>query len=249
VIAVAAVVVVAGLLGASVLLSPSASAAPPTFDEARTALAPVVANVSTGGWTLLGGFGLDERSGSTIEVAEVVATMSTNCTPGAVPGYSLPASVHIPAYAGSFGAGTAPFWTLLYRQSTDGPYLIATDTAGAVVPVAYLVGASCASSLASVKALPGTFVDSPVVAKAAWSGTANASEFVEGDPAIDTLALLATGSLPIDGYSFSGWGLEYAPCPLLLADSTVSETTYDVAFSPAGAYDGAVTSHTDCPAT
>ena len=151
------------------------------------------------------------------------------------------------AYSGSFGSGRAPFWLFLFRQTADGPFMIATDSEGSTTPEAYLNGSACATALEKVAPMPDPIVNSPAVASASWSGTADASGFVTGDPAIDSLILLATGSLTVDSVTFTGWGFEYAPCDPFLEDSTVSETNYLAGFTAAGTFEAAFSSHTDCP--
>lgn len=243
----ATVLVLVALLGALVYWGSGSAALAPTFVEARDAVNRTVAGVAGGGWTLLSAFGLDERAGSTILVTTIATSSAATCTPGAVAGYALPRSFTVGAYSGSFGSGRAPFWLFLFRQTADGPFMIATDSEGSTTPEAYLNGSACATALEKVAPMPDPIVNSPAVASASWSGTADASGFVAGDPAIDSLILLATGSLTVDSVTFTGWGFEYAPCDPFLEDSTVSETNYLAGFTAAGTFEAAFSSHTDCP--
>lgn len=235
-IVVVAGVVLAGVLGAIVFLGSSSATPPPTFDEARGDVNRTVANLSGGGWSLLAAFGLDERDGSTISVPLVASYSGSDCSAVAVGGNPVPTSLRVPAYAGSFAAGRAPFWVFLLRQSAAGPFLLADVAGGSATPIGTLSGTGCLTNLSKLSVLPTRFVNSPTVAGKAWSGSleVNASAFLAGDPAIDTLILLATGSFVIDSFTFTGWGLEYAPCGPFLAGTLTNETTYVAAFTPSG---------------
>jgi hypothetical protein len=247
-IAVAIGLVLVALFGALIFWGTGTAALPPTFVEARDAVNSTVAGVAGGGWTLLSGFGLDERAGSTILVTTIATGSSATCTPEAISGYALPTTLAVGAYSGSFGSGRAPFWLFLFRQTADGPFMIAIDTGASAVPVAYLNGSACATDLEKVAPMPDPIVNSPAVASASWTGSADASGFVAGDPAIDSLVMLATGSLTVDSVTFTGWGLEYSPCDPFLTNSTVSESNYLAGFTAAGTFEAAFSSHTDCPA-
>jgi len=247
-LAIAGGLILLALLGALVVFGTGAAALPPTFAEARGAVNSTLASVAGGNWTLLSAFGLDERVGSTILVSTIATGSSATCAPGKITGYPLPTSLNVSAYSGSFGSGRAPFWLFLLRQSSTGPFLIAIDSDGSATPVAYLTGTTCTTDLEKVSPMPTPIVDSPGVASASWTGSADASGFVAGDPAIDALVMLATGSLTVDGITFSGWGFEYAPCDLFLANSTVSESNYLAGFTAGGTFEAAFSSHTDCPA-
>lgn len=248
-----AIVVVAGflatgILAAVVFLGEGGPTPPPTFSQARAEMERAVGNYSGGGWTLLNALGLDERTGSTVTLSTITNRSGTNCVPGSLSGFPLPSTVSIPSYSGSFSSGRAPFWFFLLRQPTDDHYLIVIATGSSATPVANLTGPGCAASAAAISPVASPLADSPTVAGDAWTGTANASAFVAGDPAIDSLILFATGTTTVDHVTFSGWGLVYSPCPPFESGSTTNETTYVVAFSSAGGYDGSLTSTTGCPA-
>ncbi|MGP8077986.1 MAG: hypothetical protein ACLQD8_03935 [Thermoplasmata archaeon] len=248
VILVVVAVVIASLFGAVVLLGGSGSTPPPTFAEARSVANGSVASVGGGGWTLLSGLGLDERSGSTVSLGLVSNTTGSGCSPVAVGGTKLPTSLAIPAYSGSLGAGRAPFWLFLFRQTAAGPFLLATVTGGAAGPLAELTGSGCAANLTGIGTIPAHLVDSPVVAGRAWTGTVDASAFVATDTAIDTLVMVATGSTSLHGLSFSGWGFEYAPCGPFASGTLVKETTLVAGFTPTGGLLASGTSTTNCTA-
>jgi len=241
-------VALASILGAAVLLGSSGGASPPTFFEARSTANDSVATVSGGGWVLLTAFGIDVRSTATIPLSNIVNTTGSGCTPTAVGGGALARTITVPAYSGSFGAGRAPLWTFLYRQSASGPFLLANVFAGASPTLANLTGAGCATNLSKVAAMPSTLVDSPPVASTAWSGSGvNASSFAAGDPAIDTLLMVATGSVKVSGYSFSGWAFEYAPCAPFGSAPLTNETAFVMLFGPHGTLQTSATVQTGCP--
>jgi len=241
-------VALASLVGAAVLLGSSGGALAPTFFDARSSANGSVATVAGGGWVLLTAFGMDVRSTDSLVLANLVNTTGAGCTPTAVGGGTLPRTITVPAYSGSFGAGRAPLWTFLYRQSVSGPFLLANVFAGAPPTLADLTGAGCATNLSKVAPMPSTIVDSPRVAATAWSGSGvNASSFAAGDPAIDTLLMVATGSLKVAGYSFSGWAFEYAPCAPFGDAPLTNQTAFVMLFGARGSLQSSATVETGCP--
>lgn len=248
-IGIAAVLIVAGALGAYLLLRPGPANLPPTFREAEQEVNATAAGIQGGGWTALSAFGLDERTGSTISVALVVSRAGSTCTAGAVGSNSVPTSLSVPSYSGSFGAGRAPFWVFLVRQASSGPFMLVQVSGGSTAPIALLSGSACTENLSAIDPIPTPFVNSPKIAHTAWTGSGgvNGSAFVEGDPAIDTLVMLATGTADLDGYSFTGWAIEYAPCGPFLGGTLSSEATYAMLFSATGASVAAASSTTECP--
>ena len=252
VIAVVVAVVLAGVLGALVVLGSSSPAPPPTFSQAWGEANGSVANVSGGGWTLLVALGLDQRTGATVSVAAATNTTASACTPVAIGSAPLPTNLTIPGYGGSFGAGRAPLWLFVYRQSSSGPYLLADVTGGGAAAVAELTGSACASNLSAISPIPAKFVDSPAVAASAWSGSVDASGFVAGDPAIDTLVMVAAGASTHGGFPLpAGWLLEYAPCGPFVTGTLTQETTFVAAFDASGSVvcGSPFTSTTGCPAS
>jgi hypothetical protein len=249
-IAVAGVVLAAGVVGSLVLFAPTA-AAPPTFDQAQSKANASLAGYSGGGWALFFAVGLDQRSATTVPLTGLSNDTGGGCVPTGVDGRPVPSEVTVPAYSGSFAAGRAPFWFFGFQQAADGPYVIVTVAGGTATLLAGLSGAGCETNLSAVGTIPAPFVDSPVVAQAAWSGSAvNASAFVAADPGIDTLEMVAAGTSSYHGFPTpAGWLLQYAPCPPFGAPPLVSERTYVAGFGATGALLAASSSTTECPSS
>jgi hypothetical protein len=248
---VVAALVLAAFLGAVVLFDTASPALSPTFSEARNEANASVANVSGGGWSLLLAVGLEQRTGATVSVGAAANSTTLNCTPVGIGGNPVPTSVAVPGYAGSFGAGRAPFWLFVYRQSSSGPYLLADVSGQSAAPLAELTGSACTSKLSTISLLPSRFVDSPAVAATAWSGSAvDASAFVAADPKIDTLLMVAAGSSSRGPLTLPpGWLFEYAPCGPFVSGNLTNETTFVAGFDSTGAVvlGSPFTSSTGCP--
>jgi len=252
VVAVAAGVVIAGLLGAWVLLAPSSAPAPLSFSEARAEANASIADLAGGGWSLLLGVGVDQPRSQLVSVASAVNATGNSCTLTAVPGYPIPSNVTVPAYSGSLGAGRAPLWLLLFNQSRTGTVLLVGVEGGLAVPFATLGGSTCLSSLGEVQPIPSPFVDSVAADRTAWTDpVSNASAFVGADRSIDSLVMVAGGGSGRAGGGLpSGWLFEYAPCgPFPTGGATSNQTDYLVGVGADGTLIGDLTSTTACPVT
>jgi len=245
-ILVAAAVIAAGGLSAVAILTVPTSSPPPSFAEARSLANGTVSNLSGGGWTLLLGVGLAERAAETVAVTAVTNVTGSTCTPAALPGATLPTSVSVPAYSGGLNAGRAPFWAFVYHQASSGTYLLVQVSGRTPTAVARLTGSSCAATLGSLLPVPDRFVDSVGADAAAWS---NASGFVAGDPAIDTVIMVASGGTTGGLITYpAGWLFEFTPCGPFASGTLTSRPTYVVGVDPAGTPTFASTSSMSCPA-
>jgi hypothetical protein len=244
---VVAALLLGGVLGGLLYFGTVAAAPPPTFFEARGEANRSMSLLLGGGWRLVSALGLDQRSGTAVNLTSVTNASGSDCAPAAIPGYTLPTSLSVPSYSGSFAAGRAPLWLFLYRQSATGPFVFAEVANGVAQPLSGVTGSACLTDLESLSPLSNSTVDSPGIAAAAWNSPGDAGEFVAGDAAIDTLAMLATGSFKDHGYTFAGWGLEYAPCGVLSSGTGTGQASYVVGFSPTGGFYAAVSTTTDCP--
>jgi hypothetical protein len=249
VVAVVVVVVSAGLVGVVVLSGGGSASAPPSFSEARALANVSVATVSGGGWSLLLGVGVDQPGTEAVSVAEATNATGNACTASALPGFSVPTSVTIPGYSGSLGSGRAPLWLFVFYQSSSGTYALVSVAGDSATPLAKLTGASCLASLGRIDAIPSPFVDSTGADTTAWTNaTSSAASFVAGDPAIDSVVMVALGTTHGSVLTYpAGWILEYAPCGPFASGPTTNETTYVVAVSAGGSVVTAATSSIACP--
>jgi len=250
VVAVVAGLVLAGVLGAVVFLSPSSASLPPSFSQAWSEANGSVADLLGGGWQLLLAVGVDQPHAQVIPVGSAVNATGNSCTLTALPGQSIPSNVTVPSYSGSLGAGRAPLWLLTFNQTRTGTVLLVGVGAGLAVPFATLTGSKCLSSLGEVLPIPSPFVDSVAADRTAWTDpVSNASAFVAADPSIDSLLMIAAGGSGRSGGGLpSGWLFEFTPCgPFPTGGATGNETDYLVAVGADGSLLGDLTSSTACP--
>ena len=248
-IAAAVVLILAGALGAYVVLERPAAPLPPTFAQAREAANGSMVHVLGGGWSLLLAVGVDQRTAANVSVSGATNSTVADCTAKGIGGNPLPSSLNVPGYGESFGAGRAPLWLFVYRQPSSGDYVLADVLGSDALAVGQLTGTACTSNLSSFSPIPAKFSDSPSVAASAWSGSVDAQGFAAGDPAIDTLVMVAAGPSTDGPLSLpAGWVFDYMPCSPFATGTLTNETTFYAAFNATGAVLLSSTGHTGCPA-
>jgi len=242
--AAVAVVLAIVLWGASAPASGSGTGVP--FSRAEATALSAVGGRAGGSWTAIGAVGLDERSTLSVPTSDLVQLLGSACTVGPWNGTSPPSVVTVPAFSGSFSSGFAPLWLLFENDATTGALVLVEVLNGSASPLAEVSGTGCSVSSVGAHSLPATTVDSPVVAKAAW--TDDGSSWVSGDPALSSLTLAAFGGGKYSGVAYSSlWAVVYSPCDPLLGGST-QEPIFVATFNlTTGALGLAVPYHIDCP--
>jgi len=244
-VAVAVVVFLSVVLwGASAPASGSGPGVP--FSRAEAAAMSAVGGRAGGSWVAIGAVGLDERSTVSVPTSDLVQLLGTACTVGPWNGTMPPSVVTVPAFSGSFSSGFAPLWLLFENDATTGALVLVQVLNGSASPLAEISGSGCSVSSAAAHALPATTVDSPVVARAAW--TDDGSAWVTGDPALSSLTLAAFGGGKYSGIAYSSlWAVVYSPCDPLLGGSTQQPIFVATFNLTTGALGLAVPYHIGCP--
>lgn len=209
-VGIVAVVVISLIATGVIPLFPApAGSHPPSFEGAASAARSSVTSVRGGPWTLEGGVGVASSGPSTANTSFV---NSNNCTFQPVPS-PLPSVVRPAAY-GMFSDGDAPWWSLIFVNSSEQGLLFVDVLNGTAYPVATGTGA-CVGTLVALGSLPTTVVDSTTVASTFWSDGASSFVGYHSTTALSlVMGVVAGGGIPGSPYSFTGatWILALSSC-------------------------------------
>jgi hypothetical protein len=182
------------------------------------------AEVPGGPWNLVSAIALDSPVATS---SAANSSVGSGCTLTPVGSAGIPTSVYIPGFAGSFSSGVAPWWAMVYYQTTAQELLVVQVVNGSAVPLATAVG-SCTSSFQTLNTVPANVVDSSVAAAAVWnqggsafvSAYSNVSLFME-------MVLLGGGTS--HGVTFgASWVIEYTGCnPLSSGGPSSSQPVFE----------------------
>ena len=218
---VLAAVAVVFLLGGS----SSAAGSGVTYSAAARSAAPV-ANATAGGpWTLVVAAGV-ALAQSSLTIGN--GSLGSGCTYTAPSGGTIPTQLFVPAFSGSFAAGVAPWWGLIYYRAATQSALLVNVVNGSAEALLVATG-SCTTSFQSFAPIPGSAVDSSVAAAAAWNN--GGSSFVSQYSGVSLnmeMVLLGGGSTCLVT-SGPCWLVHYSPCnPLTSAGPSGSQPSYTV---------------------
>ena len=142
-------------------------------------------------------------------------------------GEGLSTSVVLPAFAGSFSSGLAPWWGMIYYEATTAQLLV-VDVVGGVATALLIASGSCVSEFQKLAPIPSDAEDSPAAASAAWGQGGSAFVSAHSNLTLNLeIALIGGGSYggaPIG----PSWLVEYSPClPLELGGPTGTQPAFE----------------------
>jgi hypothetical protein len=232
--------------GVITLGGPGGSGAVP-YSEARAASAATLAQNVGGNWTVVAATGVDDRSPTTVSLANASTFLGPNCTPVAPPGPPGPTELNVPSYSGPWSSGLSPFWILVLETTSTPRYGIAAVVDGSTEDSAPLNGTGCASALGTLTPLPPATVDSPTAAKVAWNS--EGSMVVGVDPNLSSETMIAIGSYTHSGVTLTReWIVEYAACGPFVTGSVSDAAFVAVLNLTTAAFSTAISTSTHCPA-
>lgn len=243
-----AVAVVAALFATGVIaLHHGSSTNAIAFHRAEADSLAATADGLGGTWTAIGGFGLDERSVTTVPTSDLAGLLGTDCVATPLDGQAPPTAVIVPSYSGSFGSGLSPFWVLFVTNSTPGVYVVVEVLNGTAEAIAQVGGSGCSFTGTTAVPLPDGILDSPAIASAAWDDLGQS--WVTTAPNLTSVALGAFGGGTSSGVAVPGyWAVVYAPCDPLLGGS-VQDSAFIALFNlTVGSLVDAFSHAVDCPA-
>ncbi len=214
------------------------------YSDARSLGGAAANGYLPGPWVVVGAMGLDERTGTTVSEANLTSLMGSNCTLTPIVGAG--SSLVVPAYSGSFSAGVAPLWAVLFGES-GGPVLLVLVLNATAHAAATLSGSACSTGVAS-HALPNDTADSPVAAAAAWSYAGQSWAGAAGS-SVQGMVMLALGGGTFEGTSYgASWITAYVPCDPLVGGTVATPADVVVALLSSGLPLLSATHDVDCPA-
>jgi hypothetical protein len=245
--AVAALVVVAlfwsGVLGTG-RGSPGLSV---PFSEARSLAEAAANDYLPGSPVVVAALGLDERTGTTVQLTNLSSLLGASCTFTPLPGRGSTANVTVPAFAGAFSAGLAPFWAVLLSAGSGASATLVLVVNATALAVATVTGPGCLATVGGSSGLPEDAADSPTAAAAAWSYAGQGWSTAAGS-SVQGMAMLAIGGGSFEGTTYeASWLTVYLPCDPLAGGSVATPAEVVVALLSSGFPLVSATHDVDCP--
>lgn len=213
------------------------------FSVARSAGEASLDQDVGGNWTVVAATGVDDRSATTVSLANASSFLGTNCTPLGPPG---PSSISVPAYSGAWSLGLSPFWIVVLEDPSSGHYGLAAVVNGSTADEGELNGTGCSAALGSLSAVPSTAKDSPAAAKVAWDSEGATAVGVDANLSSETM--IAIASYTHDSVTLTDeWIFEYAACGPFVTGTHSEAAFYAVVNLTTAEFVTALSMPTDCP--
>ena len=200
--------------------------------------------VPGGPWGLVTAIGYAPRVASQTNSSSSIGSGCTVSPPGSG---SIPTTVSIPSFSGSFSSGNALWWGLFYYQPSTQQVLVVEVTNGAATPLLIASG-SCVSTFQDLSPIPAGVVDSSTAASAAWVQGGSAFASVHSNLTLNLeMAILGGGTF--EGTTIGpSWLVEVSPClPLGLGGPSGEQPTFEaVVNATSGTLASPVVTSTTC---